>query len=128
MEVVQLRGSQGFWQLQVRRGVGGWGSRKCGALEGMAASVGHYAPVFLPGDPPTEEPGRPQSTGSQSQTGLKRPCIHKHRIFFAGGSSAPVRVEREGGAAAWLCGTLTEHRLPPRQELWPDQSLFSSLL
>ena len=47
MEVVQLRGSQGFWQLQVLRGVGGWGSRKCGALEGMAASVGHYAPVFL---------------------------------------------------------------------------------
>ena len=51
MEGVQLRGSQGFWQLQVLSGVGGWGSRKCGALEGMAASVGHYAPVFLPGDP-----------------------------------------------------------------------------
>ena len=26
--------------------------------------------------------------------------------FFACGSSAPVRVEREGGAAAWLAGTL----------------------
>ena len=35
--------------------------------KGMAASIGQYAPVFLPGEPPflTEEPGRPQSTGSQ---------------------------------------------------------------
>ena len=34
MEVVQLLGSQGFWQPQVLRGVGGWGSRKYSALEG----------------------------------------------------------------------------------------------
>ena len=27
-------------------------------------------------------------------------------FFFACGSSAPVKVEREGGAAAWLSGTL----------------------
>ena len=44
-----------------------------------------------------------------------------------------MRVEREGGAAAWLCGTLAgpsvqEHRLPPRQELWPDQSFFKPLV
>ena len=32
-------------------------------------------------------------------------CIDT-RLFFACGSSAPVRVEREGGAAAWLVGTL----------------------
>ena len=49
------------------------------------------------------------------------------------GSSAPVRAEREGGAAAWLAGTLVAssvqgHKLPPRQELWPYQSLFSGLL
>ena len=49
------------------------------------------------------------------------------------GSSAPVRVECEGGAAACLAGTLEVpsvqgHRLPPWQELWPYQSLFSSLL
>ena len=53
--------------------------------------------------------------------------------FFACGSSAPVRVEREGGAAAWLEGTLAvpsvqRHRLLPRQELWPYQSLFFKLL
>ena len=50
-------------------------------------------------------------------------------IFFACGSSAPVRVECEGGAAAWLVGTLVApgvqgHGLPPLQELWPYQSLF----
>ena len=54
-------------------------------------------------------------------------------FFFACGSSAPVRIEREGGAAAWLVGTLVApsvqgHRLPPLQELWPYQSLSSSLL
>ena len=49
--------------------------------------------------------------------------------FFACGSSAPVRVEHEGGAAAWLAGTravpsVLGHGLPPPQELWPYQSLF----
>ena len=40
-----------------------------------------------------------------------------------------MRVECEGGAAAWFAGTVAapsvqEHRLPPPQELWPDQSLL----
>ena len=48
---------------------------------------------------------------------------------FARGSSAPVRVECEGGAAPWLTGTLAApsvqgHGLHPLQELWPHQSLF----
>ena len=34
MEVVQLLGSQGFWQHQVLRGVGGQGNRKYSAVEG----------------------------------------------------------------------------------------------
>ena len=29
-------------------------------------------------------------------------CTHRRKIFFACGSSAQVKVEREGGAAAWL--------------------------
>ena len=42
--------------------------------------------------------------------------------FFACGSSAPVRVECEGGIAAWLVGTLVApsvqgHGLHPPQEL-----------
>ena len=55
-------------------------------------------------------------------------CIDA-RLFFAHGSSAPVRLECEGGAAAWLAGTLAApsvqgHRLPLPQELRPYQSLF----
>ena len=53
--------------------------------------------------------------------------------FFACGSSAPVRVEHEGGTAVWLGWTLVtpnmqEHGLPPLQELWPYQSFFEPLV
>ena len=37
---------------------------------------------------------------------MKQPCTHRHKTFFACGSSAPVRVEREGGTVAWLAGVL----------------------
>ena len=55
------------------------------------------------------------------------------RHFPACGSSAPVRVEREGSTAAWLTGTLAApsvqgHRLPLPQELWPFQSFFELLV
>ena len=36
VEVVQLLGSQGFWQHQVVSGVGGQGSRKYSTLEGYS--------------------------------------------------------------------------------------------
>ena len=53
--------------------------------------------------------------------------------FFACGSSGPVRVEREGGVAIWLAGTLAVpsvrgHGLPLPQELWPYQSFFKPLV
>ena len=51
--------------------------------------------------------------------------------FIACGSSAPVRVEHEDGAAAWVAGTLgvpNVHGLLPLQEFWPYQSLFLTLL
>ena len=40
-----------------------------------------------------------------------------------------MRVEREGGAAAWLAGTLEVpsvqgHKLPPWKEVWHYQSRF----
>ena len=55
--------------------------------------------------------------------------MHRRKTFFACGSSAPVRVEPEGGTADWLVGTVAMtnvqgHRLPPPQELWPYQSFF----
>ena len=57
--------------------------------------------------PLTEKPGRPPSTGSQRvRHGQSDPVHIDARLVFACGSSAPVRVEREGGAAAWLAGTL----------------------
>ena len=59
--------------------------------------------------------------------------INTRLFFLACGNSAPVRVEREGGTTAWLVGiqvvpSVQGHGLPPWQELWPYQSLFSSLL
>ena len=44
-----------------------------------------------------------------------------------------MSVECDGGAAAWLAGTLAApsvqgHRLPLPQELWSYQSLFSEPL
>ena len=69
--------------------------------------------------PLTEKPGRPQSTGSQRVRHDRSDPVHiDARLVFACGSSAPVRVECEGGAAAWLAGTLAVpnvqgHGLPP---------------
>ena len=59
-------------------------------------------------------------------------CIY-YCYFSAYGSSAPVRVEYEGDAAAWLAGTLAApsvqgHGLLLWQELWPYQCIFLSLL
>ena len=59
--------------------------------------------------------------------------MHKRKTFFACGSSVPVRVEREGGTAAWLVGILVVpsvqgHGLPQSQKLWPYQSFFEHLV
>ena len=84
----------------------------------------------------------PQSTGSQraGQDRSDSAYINTRLFFvclfvclFVCGSSAPVRVECEGGATAWLAGTLAApsvqgHKLPPWQELWPYQSLFEPLV
>ena len=75
----------------------------------MATSIDQHAPVFLPGELPslTEKPGRPQSSGykelDMTEVIL---CAKTDARFFACGSSAPVRVESEGGPAAWLVGAL----------------------
>ena len=62
-------------------------------------------------------------------------CINARHFFFffACVSSAPVRVECEGGAASRLVGTMAGpsvqgHELFLLQELWPFQSPFVSLL
>ena len=126
---------QGFWRHQVLRGVG-WGSRRYSALEGHG---NQYWPIHL--SMPAQRTPLPDREAWQatvhrvatSQTGPKLPCAHGRKIFFACGSSAPVRVEHEGSAAARLAGTLAapsvqRHRLPPPPELWPSQSFFQPLV
>ena len=54
----------------------------------------------------TEKPGRPQSTGSQRVGHYRSDHVYLDTRFFPCGSTAPVRVDHEGGAAAWLVGTL----------------------
>ena len=93
--------------------------------KGMATSICQYAPVFFPGEASflTEKSGKPQLKRSQRVRHYQSdPACIDARPFFACGSSAPVRVKREGHAAAWLVGTLVVpsvqgHRLPLLQEL-----------
>ena len=67
MEVVQLLGSWGFWQHQVLRGVGGWGSPKYSALEEYGEQYWSIQSSILAWRTSlTDKPGRPQTTGSQS--------------------------------------------------------------
>ena len=104
-------------------------------LKGMATSIGQYAPGFLPGEPPSlwrSLAGHSLQGRRESET--TKVTLHAQmQDFFACGSSAPVRVECEGGAAAWLAGTLEVpsvqgHGLPLLQELWSYQDLSWSLL
>ena len=81
---LQLLGSQGFWQHQVLRGVGGQGSRKYSALEGYGNQYWPiHSSVLAWRAPLTEKPGRPQSTGLQ-RVGHDRsiPCLHRCKIFL----------------------------------------------
>ena len=126
----------GILAHQVLRGVGGLGSRKYSALEGYGNQYWPIHPSILAWRTPFPDREAWQATVyrvAKSRTLLKQSCVQRGKTFFACGSSAPVRVEHEGGTAAWLAGTLAVpsvqgHGLPPMQELWPYQSLFSSLL
>ena len=135
---MQLLGSQGFWQHQILRGVGGSGSRKYNALEGYGNWYWPICSSILAWRIPLPDKEAWKATVhrvAMSQTLPKRPYVHRCNFFFffACGSSAPGRVVHEGSTAVWLAGTLAApsvqgHRLPPLQELWPYQSLFLSLL
>ena len=77
----------------------------------MATNIGQYATVFLLGETPVD-----REAWQASLQGCKESPKRYHRsdsvyigtifFFFACGSSAPVRVDCEGHAAAWLAGTL----------------------
>ena len=100
----------------------------------MTTNIGQSAPVFWPGEPRslTEKPRRPQYTELQRVRHLaKRPCMHRRKILLACGSSDPMRVEREGGAAGRLVGTLVApsvqgHSLPPCRSYGPIRVFFQA--
>ena len=121
MEVVQLLGSQGFWQHQVLRGLAAGAAGNTVLYKGMGTSFGQYALVFLTGEAPLPDREAWQATVyrvAKSQTQPKQPCVHRRRTLFACGSSAPVGVECEGALAAWLVGTpvvpSVQRYAPPR--------------
>ena len=112
----------------------GSGSRKYSALEGYDNQYWPIHSSILAWRTPLADREAWQTTAyrvAKSWTLLKRPCMHRCRTHC--GNSAPVRVEHEGVTAASLARTLVApsvqgHGLPPPQEFWPYQSLFSSLL
>ena len=108
VEAVQMLGSQGFWQHQVLRGVSGQGRRKYSGLNGYGNWYWLICTSSLAWRTPslTEAWQATVYRTAKSQTWLKGPCAHRRKTFYACGSSAPARVEREGDAAAWLAGTL----------------------
>ena len=72
-------------------------------------------------NPPDRGAWQARSTGSQ-RVDTMQPCMHRCKIFLP--VSALLRVECEGGVAAWLSEALAApsvqgHRLPQPQELWP---------
>ena len=124
MGVVQLHGFQEFWQHQVLRGVGGSGSRKYSALEGYGNQYWPIRSSILAWRTPPDRKAWQATVHrvAKSWTQPKQPCMHRRKTFLACGSSAPVTVEHEDGAAAWLAGTLAApsvqgHGLPLLQEL-----------
>ena len=101
----------------------------------MATSIGQHTPVFLLEGPPflPEKPGGPQSSGSPRVGRNRSDPVRIDARLFLPVQLCPVRVECEGGAAAWLVGTLAapsvqRHRLPLLQELWPYQSFLMPLV
>ena len=75
VEVVQLLGPQGFWQHQVLKGVGGLGSRKYSALEGL---VNQYWPIHSS----ILAWRTPLQGVAKSRTQLKRPFMHRCKTFL----------------------------------------------
>ena len=88
-------------------------------------------------NPLTDRPRRPQSTGLQ-RTGHDQSdpaCIDARFVLFSFSfiflCMTAVRVECEGGAAAWFAGTLAVqsvhgHRLPPTRSYGPFRVFFQA--
>ena len=130
VEVVQLLGLQGFWQHQVLSWRLGQQEIQCSrrVWQPVLAHTLQYSCLEKP--PDREAWQAIVYRVAKSWTGPKWPCARRCKIFFffCLWQLSPVWVAREGGAAAWLAGTLAApsvqgHRLPLRQELCPSQGL-----
>ena len=83
VELMQLLGSQGFWQHQVLRGVSSYGSRKESTLEGYRKQYWPIHSSILAWRTPLTEVW--QATGyrvAKSWIPPKQPCAHRRKIFF----------------------------------------------
>ena len=80
-----MLGSQGFWQYQVLRGVGGQGSRKFSALEGYGNQYWPTHSRFLAWRIPFPDREAWQATvhrAAKSRTLWKRPWLLPCKTFF----------------------------------------------
>ena len=126
--VLAAPGTQGTWWLGQQEI---WCSRR--VWQPVLASTLQYSGL----ENPLSDREAWQATvyrDAKSRTGLKQLSTRKHtRLFcFPCSSSAPLRLELEGGAAARLAGTLAApsvqgHGLPPPQELRRYQSFLEPL-
>ena len=85
MEVMQLLRSQRFWQHQVRRGTGSYGSRKYSALEGYGNKYWPIHSSILAWRTPLPDREAWQTTVygvAKSWTLPKQPCMHRHKTFL----------------------------------------------
>ena len=90
-------------------GLDSYGSRKYSALEGYGNQYWPIRSSILAWRTPLPDREAWQGTVyrfTMSWILLKQPSVRRCKTFFACGNSAPVRVEREGGAASWLVGIL----------------------
>ena len=92
----------------------------------MATSIGPYAPVFLPGEPPslTEKPERPQSTGPQRVRHDRRDPVHKGSLRLCPTLCDPAHCGLPGFS---IRGTLQARILEHFGHYWlpyPSRALY----
>jgi len=83
---------QEFWQNQILRGVGSEGSWKYSALKGYGNQYWPIHSNILAWGIPLPDREVRQATVyrvAKSWTQPKRPCVHRHKTFFAGAALPP---------------------------------------
>ena len=85
MEVMQLLRPQRFWQHQVCRGIGSYGSRKYSALEGYGNKYWPIHSSILAWRTPLPDRESWQAIVyrvTKRRTLPKQPCMHRHKTFL----------------------------------------------